>query len=201
MGQKFSSSYLNCFPRNLTSKENLDSGEDQYIVGYGSLIKTESKNRMCENTGENIPVLITGFTRAWNCKGVSTSFSTTELFYNRMEVTHDNVSLLNSTAKLPSGKFWIYVTKPEFQELSSKKYPIIQSYVDTFLSGCLEMQQTHNVEKFTDNCTKTTAGWSNHWVNDRIFPRRPFVHEPNATKIDKLLDKHFPEEFKAIRIE
>ncbi|ODM95326.1 NADH-quinone oxidoreductase subunit D [Orchesella cincta] len=213
-----------------------DSQKDQYIVGYGSLIKTFSKNRTYKNTGENMPVLINGYSRVWNCKGVSASLSTTylgivpkqngtlngvvfkipnsnaleayderELFYCREEVDRDKISLLVSSsqtpANLPSGQFWIYVTKPQYTAFPTSEFPIVQSYVDTFLSGCLEMQGKHSLENFADDCIKTTEGWTNPWINDRIFPRRPFVYEPDAGKIDKLISKHLPKHFKTIKVE
>ncbi|CAL8113509.1 unnamed protein product [Orchesella dallaii] len=213
-----------------------DPQRDQYIVGYGSLIKTSSKNRTYKNTGENMPVLITGYSREWNCKGVSASLSTTylgivprrngtlngvifkipnsdaleayderELFYCREEVEKEKISLLvslNQTpAKLPSGQFWIYVTKPQYTAFPTPEYPLVQSYVDTFLSGCLEIQAKHSLENFADDCIRTTEGWNHPWINDRIFPRRPFVHEPDAGKIDKLISKHLPKHFKTIKFE
>ena len=46
-----------------------------------------------------------------------------------------------------------------------------------------------------------TTGWSEHWVNDRIYPRRPFVHQPRAGEIDRLLSASLPELFGRIRLE
>jgi hypothetical protein len=47
----------------------------------------------------------------------------------------------------------------------------------------------------------TTDGWSELWVNDGIYPRRPFHYEPNAFKIDGYLNRLLPELVQEIRIE
>ena len=54
---------------------------------------------------------------------------------------------------------------------------------------------------FAESCIATTDGWSPHWVNDRLQPRRPFIHQPKASAIDALLHKMVPEQFEEIRIE
>lgn len=51
----------------------------QHIIGYGSLMQTASKDRSSPNTGENIPILLRGYSRLWDCRGTSISFSTTYL--------------------------------------------------------------------------------------------------------------------------
>jgi hypothetical protein len=51
----------------------------QYIIGYGSLLNSASKNRTYPNTSENIPIRVRGYNRIWNCKGVSSTLSTTFL--------------------------------------------------------------------------------------------------------------------------
>jgi hypothetical protein len=47
----------------------------------------------------------------------------------------------------------------------------------------------------------TTQGWSTHWVNDRIYPRRPFMYQPSAGEIDQRLNTLLPEIVDAIKIE
>jgi len=34
---------------------------------------------------------------------------------------------------------------------------------------------------------ETTEGWSNYWLNDRELARRPWVHNPEADDVDKML--------------
>jgi hypothetical protein len=50
-----------------------------YVIGYGSLISTKSKNSTNPDTGPNIPISVKGFTRKWNCKGEAPGLGTTYL--------------------------------------------------------------------------------------------------------------------------
>jgi len=38
-----------------------------------------------------------------------------------------------------------------------------------------------------------TTDWSPHWVNDRIYPYRPFTAVAQASQIDTILTRHFPD--------
>jgi len=96
---------------------------------------------------------------------------------------------------------WIYVGTPESVAPPDARFPIVQSYVDVFLSGCLEQEERHGIPGFAAECVATTAGWSASWVNDRIFPRRPFIHQPRARQIDQLLAARLGELYARIRIE
>lgn len=213
-----------CYPA-LTSKL------PQYIIGYGSLINAKSKLDTYTNTGDIIPVMIQGYQRGWFTKGLPIGFSTTflgviknsnaklnavifkmnynegiglyderEKGYCRKEVLLKDIQMMNGQS-VPNGQYWIYVTRPEAIAKPSVKYPIVQSYVDIFLSGCLEVEKNDGLINFAHACIDTTTGWSKHWVNDRIFPRRPFQHQPNASKIDKLLSSKLKNIFNAIKIE
>ena len=133
------------------------------------------------------------------------SYDEREEFYCRQKVPNANVvALLNnygSSGVEPNADFWIYINKPEFTAPPSEKYPIVQSYVDVFVSGCLELEKEYNLPNFTDFCISSTNGWSPQWVNDRIYPRRPFLYQPQATAIDKALAKNLPNIFDKIVIE
>jgi hypothetical protein len=108
------------------------------------------------------------------------------------------------TARQPeTGQIWIYVSKPEAVDPPDADYPIVQSYVDIFITGCLQLAErvVGQNEDFAEQCITTTSGWSPHWVNDRLLPRRPFIHQPNASEIDRLLFENVPDEVRMIRIE
>jgi hypothetical protein len=101
----------------------------------------------------------------------------------------------------PDAQAWIYVSRGPAVQLPNAKFPIVQSYVDVFLSGCLEQEERSGVAGFARECIATTSGWSEHWVNDRLYPRRPFVYQPKARDIDRLLSKELPQYFGRIRLE
>lgn len=125
-----------------------------------------------------------------------------ERSYCREAVPLADVRLLDpGFTPTPKAQIWIYVTRGPSVALPNARYPIVQSYVDIFLSGCLEQEQRFRVAGFAQQCIATTSGWSEHWVNDRIYPRRPFVYQPRAREIDTLLSKELPGYFSRIRIE
>ena len=70
------------------------------------------------------------------------------------------------------------------------EFPIVQSYVDICVNGCLEIEALYRTAGgFVQEFIKTTTGWNKYWVNDRLYPRRPFIYVPNAETIDKALQK------------
>ena len=110
-------------------------------------------------------------------------------------------TLEKGTFRLAAGQAWIYVNRPEGIAEPSARYPIVQSYVDIFLSGCLEQEQRFELSGFAQQCLATPRDWSEHWVNDRIYPRRPFIYQPRSRQIDSLLSQQLPQYFSRIRIE
>jgi hypothetical protein len=203
----------------------------QYVIGYGSLIQSASKNHTYPNTSNNIPILLTGFKRGWFAQSTSLSASTTflgvikdtgskmngvvfkapsiqtiekydkrEFFYCRELVAPANIHVLNNSS-LPQGQYWIYIPQKNAINKPNARYPIVQSYVDIFLSGCFEIQEKYHLEHFAQECIDTTTDWSTYWVNDRIQPRRPFAHQPLAGQIDRLLAEKLPKIFYSIKIE
>lgn len=124
-----------------------------------------------------------------------------EFLYTREKVAFENIEFLanNKLDIQPEDEIWIYITSNP--QKPSKKSPIIQSYVDVCISGCMELEEEFNLENFAQNFIQQTTNWSDHWVNDRIFPRAPHIHEPMAYNIDKLLFANVPQHFKNITIE
>jgi hypothetical protein len=104
---------------------------------------------------------------------------------------------------VPEGDIWFYASSQE--RPASPQFPIVQSYVDICLNGCLEIEGTYPLAKqrnFAKLFIETCTGWTEWWVNDRIYPRRPFIYEPNAYKIDQLLQDVLGKElFSKIQIE
>jgi hypothetical protein len=120
------------------------------------------------------------------------AYDARERSYCRSAVPRDAIQL-PTLEELPQGQFWIYLRSEPTGEQPSQRYPIVQSYVDLFLGGCLAVQERFELPDFASDCVATTRGWSHHWVNDRLQPRRPWVHQPGALSIDRVLTGSLPE--------
>lgn len=114
--------------------------------------------------------------------------------YKRILVNHEEIedyfSIINSTDKVFIYSNEFLNNKIPADSLPTKDYPIVQSYVDMCIQGCMEIESEHDssvIKDFTKDFIQSTKYWSKWWVNDRIFPRRPFIYRPDAYKIDGLL--------------
>ena len=125
-------------------------------------------------------------------------FDHREIGYCRTQVNKTSISPLG-VRNLPEGQFWVY--ESTIHSLPSERFPIVQSYVDEFITGCIELGTRFDLDDFSEKCITQTKGWSEHWVNDRLYPRRPFHYVKEAIKIDQLLSDNLPEYFDLIRIE
>jgi ChaC-like protein len=108
--------------------------------------------------------------------------------------------------KPKGGNVWLYVNNfKNAQELDkcvpSADFPIVQSYVDICLTGCLQIQQGFpEFGDFAADFLQSTREWSKYWENDRAYPRRAPFAVPLAQDIDKLLQKYLPDQFREIRL-
>ena len=120
-----------------------------------------------------------------------------ESSYKRTLVPHERLSFYGLSYDV-QGKYWIYVYPSNVQvKVPSINFPVVQSYVDIFLGGCFEIQRQYHLPGFVGECIRTTTDWptaAGHWVNDRLYPRRPF-DTPFASKIDGELAKVLKEDY------
>lgn len=136
-----------------------------------------------------------------HCNGVIFSVTDEELArfdqregsYNRTEISASQLVWVTGEEAehlLKPSTIWTYLPKVERNHLPDEQYPIIQSYVDMCINGCLELEDAFPEAKekaFARLFIQTTQDWNEHWVNDRIQPRRPHVFVPRARQIDALL--------------
>lgn len=185
----------------------------QYLFGYGSLINADSRARTGK-TGMAMPARLRGFQRAWNvaarrgkftavgitpqpqasCNGVLVEvpppelsrFDARERHYERVVVPGSALMLLPRDQP-PPGTIWTYVMPRPGKP--SAACPIVQSYVDVILLGCLRIGMDFAAE-FID----TTTGWDNPWLNDRDTSRYQQTRRdvPQAQEIDALLHARLP---------
>lgn len=209
------------------------SNSSQFIFGYGSLVESQSRARTSPSALYAAPANVAGIQRGWfdqvggvslsttylgavrdpnsNCNGVIfqvsqqqlDAFDQRETGYNRERIDQENITMLDGSKSAPGGDIWFYANREK--RYASPECPIVQSYVDICLNGCLELEATYPLAKeagFAETFLKTCSNWSKYWVNDRIYPRRAFIYVPNAGKIDNLIQKVLGEEmFSSIEIE
>ncbi len=148
----------------------LDATQPQYIIGYGSLMETASKERTAPTAGENLPILLRGFERGWFMRGSSDSPTTylgaiansqasmnaviyrvpllqeveatdiREGGYCRFPVNPQQIVMLDRSVT-PQGQIWIYVVPPDRVATPSADFPIVQSYVESCWGGAWKLRK------------------------------------------------------------
>lgn len=178
-----------------------------YIFGYGSLINSASR-KITGQTGNTIPAQVFGLVRHW-CKiddsytvsplavveglgcvnglliEVSDAeikkFDQREAGYKRIAVDLDNIQTLCGSRI--ETNVWVYVVEQTKQPCQNS--PIVLSYVDTVLAGCLEIS-----ESFARDFVAQTKGWHFPFKNDRatpIYQRLAGVNNNQLSTIDSLI--------------
>lgn len=116
------------------------------------------------------------------------AFDEREEGYFRLRLKLNHIESL-SWQNLPEGEdiiVYVYCINTENQEQKpTYELPILQSYVDVCIKGCLEYGT-----EFANEFINTTKGWSKFWLNDRILRRRPWIKEPQFKSIDEILKKN-----------
>jgi len=214
-------------PQKATAAAAAAPEKTQYLIGYGSLISEISKATSDPTAGLNYPVQVNGYERSWSISGKLPGFNTMflgveqnakavlngviftvvtfqeydkrEYMYKRVQVPDADVIPLFDTILKETREIWMYVNTGT-KERPSEKLPLVQSYVDMFMKGCIEVGQKYegNTDGFTKDCVTMTEGWptkTRTWIDDRVHPRRPLADEPMARIIDTLLREHAKESF------
>lgn len=159
-----------------------------YIFGYGSLMNSASR-RLTGNTGRALPATVHGLVRYWG--KVDDSYAISPLVVNpgegqvngvlleidecalaefdRRERGYQRIALTAEQITTDADfdrrqEIWVYVT--EQHQPPCERSPIVQTYVDTVLAGCLEVS-----EAFARHFVEHTAGWHHPLENDRHAPK------------------------------
>lgn len=202
----------------------IDSKQQNFIVGYGSLMNDDSRMRTDPEAKNVYPIEVKNFERVWGLRADG-SYRTTALLVVPKNGSHLNAvyypvdyqgmiaadsreyhycryKLLPSDIKslglrnLEKGDYWIYARQPKDIQKPTQQFPIIQSYVDLFIVGCMQIQDRYLIKDFVKECIETTKYWDNNaWINDRINPRRPTDSTPQAIQIDNYLVKYLGEAY------
>ena len=109
-----------------------------------------------------------------------------EFVYCRKELKPNEIS---SYIPISHGKkqIWVYITNTKNNQKPTLAAPIRQSYVDIFVSGCIQMEEKFHIKNFAKDCVKNTDQWSKYWVNDRHLSQDRYLYKLYGHKIDSLL--------------
>jgi hypothetical protein len=196
------------------------SARPQYIFGYGSLVQRQSRVETWSRAEFASPVIVHGVSRGWFDQTGGTSWNPTylgaqlskdavcngvifpvtsaefaaygerEVGYQLTKIDGSQVTMLDGSQTVPEADIWFYGNTGK--KFPSSEHPIVQSYVDVCLDGCLEIETTYPLARqanFAEQFLRTTSNWQPPWINDRIYPWRPFVYVPRAAQIDALIRK------------
>jgi len=113
-----------------------------------------------------------------------------------------DVQLVDGDVSLSDADIWFYACIE--RSLPNVTHPIVQSYVDDCVVGCLEIEDAFPLAKqtsFARQFVESTDGWQAPWLNDRPLPWRPSRHTPRAWDVDELLyDVLGPDLFARIKV-
>lgn len=130
-------------------------------------------------------------------------FDRREVGYTKIRIPLEYITIQNATATTTSyqqqsyrqqadftftsnDNIWLYVPLPGHIHYADENHPLLQSYVDTVLQGCLEWGGPTMAEQFI----LTTGGWSEYFLNDTPSSRRPWLYRKEYNTIDELLKRY-----------
>lgn len=114
-------------------------------------------------------------------------FDNREEGYYRVNIPLSLIEAIN-WEELPKHKcdIWVYIPKKKYTNIPDKYNPILQSYIDVCIDGCLCYGRDYTIEFL-----ETTYNWNKYWLNDREISRRPWIYQKNYKIIDELL-RNYP---------
>ena len=201
-----------CFP-------TPDSRKPQYLVAFGSLLYEEARLRKAEQAKVEVPVWVEGHKRAWQLRAKPDSIQMTRLGvipsdgdkFNavlislpagkltsidrqaklecRRKIKQNNLKAMNDKGIPADGDIWFYEAQPKYVDRPADGYPIAQSNIDVFLTGCIEQSERFKIKDFADLCVSTTKFWSVYRANDRRTPLDQKIVQTKNKQVDKLLKK------------
>lgn len=111
-----------------------------------------------------------------------------EQSYELTKIDPTRIRIVEGDVSLSDAEVWFYACTE--RRLPNEIHPIVQSYVDECVVGCLEIEDEFPAAKqmsFARQFVESTDGWQAPWVNDRVSPWRSSRNVPRAWEIDELL--------------
>ena len=81
---------------------------------------------------------------------------------------------------------WVYVPCPSHYALPDEDFPILQTYVDVCIRGCLQW----GGQPLADHFVLSTHSWSDCFLNDAPLSRRPWLHRLDYAAVDSCLSRY-----------
>jgi len=204
---------INCRP-------SVRSKVTNHVIGYGSLMNKDSRQITVPDATYAPPILVKGFERLWASRGQKSEatfllavpnkdYAMNAIYYKakaddiaatdlreasycRVKVPRKDIIPLG-VKSLPKGDYWMYVKDFKDAEFPTQNFPILQTYADVFMTGCLQTQADFNLTEFGSLCFKTTYNWDlANWLYDRSNPRYARYSkntEKYRTRIDKIIHR------------
>ena len=213
-----------CFP-------GPDKEKDQYLVVYGNYFYDQARHESLSDMQQDIPVWVNDYKRGWFSRskpeaikitqlgvvpspgirfngllaklnpGTLKSMDSHEKYSCRIKVDPSKFQPMTHKKVDNDGEYWVYQTKKKQKLSPAANFPIYQSQVDQFLTGCIEQAERFKLSEFADECMKTTHNWSPSWSNDRMRPIFGKSVQGRREQVNKLLIKYQSEYFGAIKAE
>ena len=172
------------------------------FTALGLTVKAEHLNQRSDNCKIQTSPNICGILFPIDSSGMLDSFDSRERGYNRVKVPLHLISLNLSVGCLAAQQraiclrrkfdeapnditIWVYVPDKEHYFSPSEDYPILQTYIDVCIRGCLQWGGIPYALEFL----QSTIGWSEFYLNDAPMSRRPWLHRPDYSIIDSCLEK------------
>jgi tetratricopeptide (TPR) repeat protein len=125
-------------------------------------------------------------------QGIGRMFSDEEDFYHDDTSTtidssptlpHSTTELTTTTPLSDQIRVWVYVPDPTYAARPNEDHPILQTYLDLCIRGCLQWGGPALVKKFI----LSTMDWSECFLNDAPLSRRPWIYRKDYSLIDQCL--------------
>ena len=183
-----------------------------YIFAYGSLLSHYSRTHYSGITTKPVSATVRGWSRSW-CAAYPDEGATyagaivddtaeldgilieteidqglieREREYRFSELRQDTLNYDRRELRLSSSDR-IYICETIAPKLPSQQLPLPQSYIDTCLIGCYELNGADGMARFIDQ----TTAWECVWLNDRgshIYPRSSPISSFHVEQIDSILE-------------
>ena len=180
-------------------RPGVNSKHTNFVIGYGSLMNKDSRRITVPEAEYASPILVKNFERIWASRGnksgatfllaipnkdyvmnaiyyksKATDIAATDLreaSYCRVKIPSKDLLPLG-VKSLPKGDYWMYVKDFSDTEFPTRDFPILQTYADVFMTGCLQTQADFNLTEFGQLCFNTTYNWDlANWLYDRTNPK------------------------------